>query len=325
MSIRSYLAKGFTWILAYSLLLSGCSDHITATPETFQVTIFPTSSTKYSTQTSVPATATHTFAQATSETLQIEVNKRVPECGFASSFSYSPDGQWVAFECLEPGMGIYNIVEPSKAWYFSYHDVFGLKYQNGNYFGKLRPLHWSEDGNYLYFTPFTGGDGGCPHYLKGYTLLKLELSTGTYTNLFKSSNSLGYYDFSFSNHGTFLAYVEARQGPKAIALEEMTTGNTLKVALDKKYTSVGDLIWSPDDTLIAFSARTGEECETSTYDIIVMNLIDHRQNIILGNSAQYYHPIQWLDNYRILVDTNPYTEDYYELDLQTSKLSPHSQ
>lgn len=325
MSIRSCLTKGFTWILACSLLLSGCSGHITATPETFQVTTFPTSSTKYSTQTNVPATATHTLAQATSETLQIEVNKRVPECGFASSFSYSPDGQWVAFECLEPGMGVYNIVEPSKAWYFSYHAVFGLKYQNGNHFGKLRPFHWSGDGNYLYFTPSTGGDGGCPHYREGYTLLKLELSTGLYTNLFESSDSLGYYDFSFSNNDAFLVYVDAGQEQKAITLEETATGNTLKVALDKKYATVGDLIWSPDDTLIAFSARTGEECEASTYDIIVMDLKNHHQSIILGNSTQYYRPIQWLDNYCILVDTNPYTEDYYELDLQTGKLSPHSQ
>ena len=325
MNIRSYLTKRVTWILVCGLILSGCSGHMTATPEIFQVTTFPTSSIKYSTQTSVPTTATHTPAQATSETLHIEVNKRVPECGFASSFSYSPDDQWVAFECLEPGMGVYNINEPTKAWYFSYHDVFGLKYQNGNHFGKLRPLHWSGGGSYLYFTALTVGDGGCPHHLKGYTLLKLELSTGTYTDLFKSSNSLGYYDFSFSNEDTFLAYVEAWQEQKAITLKETATGKTFEFALDKKYTSAGDIIWSPDNAFLAFSARTGEECETSTYDIIVMNLTDHHQSIILSNSTQYYRPIQWLDKYRILVDTNPYTEDYYELDLQTGKLSPHPQ
>ncbi|MFZ5879707.1 MAG: hypothetical protein ACOY0R_10075, partial [Chloroflexota bacterium] len=152
--------------------------------------------------------------------------------------------------------------------------------------------------------------------------LKLDLSTGVYTDMFAPSESSGYYNFSFSNGDTYLAYFETWREQQALMLLDMSSGKISETSLDPKYSGAGHIIWSPDNMLVAFSAQSGAECETMTYDIIVLDMNTHRQRSILSDDPLFHRPIQWLDENHILVSVR-FTEEYYALNIQTGELSPH--
>jgi hypothetical protein len=273
--------------------------------------------------------ATMTARQTTLDAKWATQSAILPSCGYWGPETYSPDGNWIAFECLEPGIGVYNRKDTSIAWYFSYYKTFGLKYDNGNHFGKLIPKHWSNDRKYLYFAPFVGGDGGCPIYNEGQALFRLDLSSGKYTYILAPVENLSYYNFSFSNGDTYLGYFETWREQQVLKLANLISSQEFEIPLDKNYSGAGFLIWSQDNTQVFFSARTGEECENMKYDVITMSVNNHDQKTILSNNPIGYRPVQWIDENNIIVSAgitgSGYSENYYDLNILTGKLSPYIQ
>ena len=248
----------------------------------------------------------------------------VPKCGWSGNHNYSPDGNWVAFECLENGMGIYNLKDSSKSWFFSYYDTFGLKYENGNHFGKIKPKYWSNDGKYLYFFPFFGGDGGCVFYAEGQALFRLDLESGKYSEVLLPTENSSYYNFSFSNDEKYLGYFEVWQKYPILNLLNLTTNKHQEIPLGEKYSGAGYLIWSQDDNQVLFSARSGDECESMVYYLVTLNLENQIQKIVFEGDKEKYFPVKWIDENLILVEAG-FSEEYFYLNTGTGEILPYNE
>lgn len=277
------------YLCAFSLLIESCANNTAVVPTKTQVfnpshipsaPQSPTLTMTFTPTLSPAQQATREFQNSIFATAQSEM-AILPGCGAPIDRNYSPDGNWVAIQCVNYGMGVYNSKDLANAWFFSYYETFGLKYENGNHFGSLMPKHWSVDGKYLYFAPFIGGDGGCEWYIEGQALLQLDLSTGKLSEILSPTIDSTYYNFSFSHDDKYLAYFETWKEHPVLNLLDLVAGTKQEVPLGKKYSGAGFLIWSPDNKQALFSARSGEECEGMIYYIVLMNMNNHSQKIIL--------------------------------------------
>ena len=155
---------------------------VVVTPQAIQTTLSIPTSTLTSTL-SPQQQVTKEYPDSAIATMDAEMTI-IPNCVLPLYRDHSPDGSWIALECLENGIGVYNLNDSSKSWYFSYYDTFGSRYENGNRSGRLKPEHWSVDGKYLYFAPFIGGDGGCVYYAEGQALFRLAVCVNEMRQLF---------------------------------------------------------------------------------------------------------------------------------------------
>jgi hypothetical protein len=330
---RLLIVVGFVCI---GLLATACSNEL-PTPTQTQF-IIPT---KYPSTTPKPtlvATSTPTMSSsqratedarnsiiATTEAHETTEASVFPNCGWPSNRNYSPDGNWIAVECSNYGLGVYSADDHSKAWFFSYYDDFANKYGSNIHDGHLRVKHWSTNGQYLYIMPFFGGDGGCPAYYEGQALLSIELSTGEISDIVSPSDFWSYYNFSFSNDEELISYFETWLEHPVLKIRSFD--KQIEIPIGNNYSGAGDLIWSQDNNQVLFSAKSGEECENLKYYLIVLNLKDRSQKVVLeGEDADKYQPIQWInENQVMLADYDYSTEIYYSLNLTTGEVSEYSQ
>jgi len=226
-------------------------------------------------------------------------------------------------ECSEYGMGVYNLFDFSRAWFFSYYNVYGSEHDNGNTFGEVRPRHWSEDGKYLYFAPFFFGDGGCAIYYEALGLLRLDLYSGEFVEILSPDETWYTYNLTFSNDDNDWGYIETWNQPPILKLTNLATQTQEEIPLGENYSGAGNLIWSQDNTQIIYSARSGEDCVEMTYYLVLMDVKNQTSKIILeGQWADPYKPVQWVDEDRVIV-VEWFSEASFTLDLITGELLPY--
>ena len=328
------------------LLLAACGGGQVVTPvvtgtaaPSLTATVKPPTSTLLPAPTSTPTSRpTNTSAPSQTPDLTLAATKKVAtearstEKALAATEeailgcdpvdrSYSPDGAWVAIECAESVTGVYNRSVPTITWQIDYSETFQLQYYEESMWGYMHPIHWSPDGGYLYLMPTPlGMDGGCPWYVDGMALLRLDLATGDAT--YTLSPAKGFYDVSFSRGGGYLAYFRNWIEPPALNLLNMVTGDEQYILLDKQYTGAGDVLWSPDGSRIVLSARAGEDCEHMTYSLIMIELGDLSQSVLLEQPDAPYTPLEWTEDDQIILDLG-YSLDYGSLDLATGEVTPY--
>jgi len=335
MSKKQYAQPIIAIGICICLFIGACTSQVVAPTQTmiptstqFPETKTPPIPTSTSTPTlssvQLPIIETQNSAIATRDAQVATAIAILPDCGWSSNHNYSPDGNWVAFECLEYGMGAYNLKDFSKSSYFSYYDTFGLKYENGNHFGKLKPKHWSIDGKYLYFSPFFGGDGGCVYYAEGQALLRLDLLSGKYSEVLSPTENSSYFNFSFSNDEKYLGYFEVWQEHPILNLLDFTTNKHQEIPLGEKYSGAGSIVWSPDNNQVLFSARSGDECESMVYYLVALNLKDHAQKVVFEGNQEKYFPVKWVDENLILIEAG-FSEKYSYMSISTGEILPYNE
>ena len=274
--------------------------------------------------------ATHLFENTSSATVEAEMTI-LAGCGAPLERYYSPDRNWVAVECINNGgLGVYNPTDPSKAWFLTYYEAFGLKHANGSFSGRLIPKHWSVDGKYLYFFPHQSGDPGCISYPEGQALLRLNLSTGKFSEILvpdEESGNYNVYNFSFSNNDAYLGYFETGQEHSTLYSRNMLSGAIQKILIGEQFTEAGFLVWSPDNRQVLFSARSGADCNNMTYYLVLINPRNYTQKIILEGKTARFLPSKWIEGNQVIITSvkTDYSREYFCLDLTTGAIRPYQQ
>jgi hypothetical protein len=244
-----------------------------------------------------------------------------PNCGAPNNTEYSPDGKWVAIECINLFTGIYNLENPSITWQVPYYEIFGYEYDDGNHYGNLRVTHWSADSRYVYLSPLPCCMDGCLDYIHGMALLRLDTLTGKVTFTLQSGGDLKFYNVSFSKDDQYMAYFRLWLDHPILNIQNLITGKDQHIPLGEQFSDAGYVVWSPDQNRVVFSARSGEECADMIYYVVMVNLADLSQTIISEGVGLRYYPVDWLEDNRIILMYGHYG-DYYTYDLGTGEITP---
>lgn len=258
------------------------------------------------------------------ETIGPTVMSIFSECGRTSYRGYYTNGTWGAILCEGYMTGVYNLDNPSIAWRIRYEDLFGADYvKNAELLGAIRPIHWSADGLYLYLTPDFLIDGGCPVYLDGDFLLRLNLTSGQIIQILTTSEVEGinnYYNISFSHDDQYMAYLRTWLDHPILNLRNLNTSEEQHIDLGNQFTDAGDVVWSPDQSKIVFSARNLEDCHDMTAYLVMLDLNDFSQTILFERTDQIYYPIEWTDNNTIILSKR-HSPEYFSFDLDTGEMT----
>ena len=279
--------------------------------------------TKRLTQTPVPRyTIATTVVLPTYEWMRATENVLFPWCGPDNRRFYSDSGDWVATRCINNSLGVYQSKDIHNNFYFTFRDVYGSKYENGNGDGRIVPVHFLHNDVFFYFSVYHPGDGGCPTYDYDQALFKLNLTTGEITEQVSPEDN-NYFNFSFSSGDKFLAYFASNLGNPTLYLQDLKKHEKKMIHIDGVYSEAGAMLWSPDDDQLIFSARTGEDCYEMNYSVISLDPESLDQKVIVQRSAKMILPVRWIDSEHILVITG-ITPVYSILNITTGELEPES-
>lgn len=231
----------------------------------------------------------------------------------------SPDGNWLAEECFEQGgmqisnkTGTRTILVPSKDYY---NDPSMPEHR-----ASVRPVHWSNDGQYIYFTvtPEQWMEGGFISISElAPALYRLEIAGGKVSQFLR-----GIFYYSFSPTDRRLIEVQEYQHPAKIVIHDLKSGEskTITPVGDIPFSQVGSVVWSPDGLNFAFVAGYGNAYNDETdkqwiHSLIAVDLRDLSQQIIAKDIDQWIETVAWdasdLITYTIQgQETISYTYDY---------------
>lgn len=230
----------------------------------------------------------------------------------------------MALRCMDKdnSIGIYNLKDPNQAWLLEFKTIFGDDL-HGWAMQFLHPWHWTMDGKYLYLnvTPCCW-DTPCTIYTSGEALIRLDLMTGKVIQTLQMDEQGRFYDFSISEDDTHLAYLRTWLDHPILNWVNLVNGDEQHIPLGDQYNQAGDLLWSPDNKKVIFTAFQGDGCENTTYFLILLDLANNDQTVFLENTVATYYPSQWIDTNHILV-SGGIENIYFVVDISTRKTTPY--
>lgn len=217
----------------------------------------------------------------------------------------SPNGKWKAVDCSYLDGGEFHVFSTSgNTWVIPYSKVFEY-YPND--LGSVDALHWSKDGNYLYFT----NHPCCPDtdtLSNGNTLFVLNLQTGEWESIVK-----GYFNyFLFSPFETIMVYIICSQANANTKIDlhvlDLSTGQEDIVHIGD-FEQAGYGIWSPNGQQIALFAQKGNMYdENEKYSLVIIDLIKGTSNIIILDSLYAPEVINWSEDGVLTIKTHKLLE-----------------
>jgi hypothetical protein len=230
----------------------------------------------------------------------------------------SPDDRWAAFFAVENSAGIKVVsVGGQKAWGIFFADI--TDYDCGPCGEAWVEIeHWSQDGRYLYVSPFTGGDGGGNDWFwgKDIKLIRFNLENGTWVDTGKGNA------FSFSPNDRYLAYRVDSQ----IRIFEFRTGSETIFILPTETVDFGKFVWSPDSKELILSTLTVnlDYEKPMQSKIYLINLADVSMKPLIESDELFLYPIKWEESNVVHLLAGYYEKTPYIYDFETGVLAPVS-
>jgi hypothetical protein len=235
-------------------------------------------------------------------------------------FLKSPDGNWLAQDCEMENMFIVTDRGGTRHWSITNDQIFGPPDEsNPDNSGSLHPVHWSADGQLVYFEVHEccGGDGADLYEFFGMPILgafpidQLDTRTGTWTNIIPSAN---YY--SFSPTGRRVMYFTRTSGDSETAnvivhVMDLKTGQVFDKILGE-YPAAGYAIWSPDGKRFAFTAiHRGLDWPNFTVSLFEMQADSGELSLLytFAPSNWIYSPIVWDSQNILTIHATTYSND----------------
>lgn len=136
---------------------------------------------------------------------------------------------------------------------------FGLGYTTP------RPVHWSPDGRYLYFTNAPVPDG-CALFTNASDLQRLDLATGEIQEVLPANTT---WALAIAPDGQTVAYSKADE----VALLDLGTGEVRSqaVADGASNLQLGNFTWSPDSQQLAFTIAYAP-CQPPTWSHVLLSM-----------------------------------------------------
>lgn len=279
----------FKKILITSLLLiyiSACvyektaPDSLSAPTQTFSAAspIFQFTSTPNVTRTSTPSNEAK-ISQATIQAFDELINVFPGACEGLSKLDvlFSPDGNWLAGECnYNSSFQIIN-TDGSTTINITHKELFG------EYQGSIKPIHWTNDSQFLYFSADTCCWDPLFQLLSDTTnLYKLDIVDGHY-DLFRK----GLFDLSFSPTGKHITFIEELETPLIVEIQDTRTeiSNSLVLEVGNTYNQAQIGVWSRDGSKFVVKAVSGINYDNTTFDpdqfsLILVDINNLSQKII---------------------------------------------
>ena len=260
----------FAGLLLAALLLSGCSDGISfatlpTLPPSPTSTPLPPSATPVPTSTPLP-----------SPTPTLPVPTAVPPTPVgAIEAGVSPDGLWTAYD--RSGDLLIQRSDGAVIW--------TLELARYIEFGYLVANYWSTNGQYLFFSVHEYIDGGWFPLVFG--VHRLNLSTGQTDEILDGAA----YNYAVSADGRWLAYVENQE--KVVRVQDLSTGSESKYSVKSRYGAVGLLSWSPDASILAFTAGSFVPGEGGSSELLLLRLPEGKPVAILRDSHRLLSAAEW--------------------------------
>ncbi|HNT55985.1 MAG TPA: hypothetical protein PKG95_14815 [Anaerolineaceae bacterium] len=174
--------------------------------------------------------------------------------------SFSPGGNWMAISCGYQHEQTLDIVNrDGQRWVLQFAELV----QDHGGMGGLRPIHWTGDEVYLYFTAYKSYDGGgvCFYYPTVNGLYQINLDSGTVATILPETDVPGSYEVAISPNSRWIAYTNNLDQPRIL---DLRTGETVEIEVGKYRT--GNLTWSPDGDYLAYA-----RCEIDQAPLKVKN------------------------------------------------------
>jgi len=231
----------------------------------------------------------------------------VPEPDF---FERSPDGQWTAssFGIYPPSWMQVELSDGSVVWEVESDG-------EGWFEVLLRPVHWSVDGRYLYFTLAPYVDGFVL-YMDGSGLQRLDLDDGQVTEVLASEGEL--QSFSISPASDLLAYVRSAEGFEWLILRDLGTGEERQWKLTDAPAQAGSFSWSPNASELVLLVTQGFSQEEALTDLVLVDLRSGTQERLLEQDPRIFYRMLWIDEHTLYLED--WTVTGWSLDLQTGEM-----
>lgn len=220
-----------------------------------------------------------------------------------SWFSTAPDEQWTA-------IGLVALPQPGGDQYYTELRVkkadgnsewapvagwsnFGLGYTTP------RPLQWSPDGRYLYFTNAPVADG-CALFVNASDLQRLDLTDGSVKAILPPNTT---WSLALAPDGKTVAY---QKGDELYLLDlETMNDSTIKVEKAEPNAQWGNFVWTPDSQKVAFTIAY-QPCLPPewSHSLLVMDTQSATLTTVIEKDPRRLSIVGWMDaQHLLLTDT----------------------
>jgi hypothetical protein len=177
-----------------------------------------------------------------------------------------------------------------------------------------RPLDWSQDGRYFYYTDYIVGDG-CGSYLwNASNIMRVDLTDGSTGEWVPSiSESL-----AISPDDQFIAYLDNGN----IVFREIATGEERTALIFDAWrdADIGAIVWSPDQSSVMITVSFSFCTRERIHSIIRIDVASLTHTVLIDHDAQGYETVDWPEQDRVLVKDKDDVECW--LDPITGELTP---
>lgn len=234
--------------------------------------------------------------------------------------SISPDENWTAISCGYKENQIMLVLNNQEIrWLLDYQDF--IRPDFADLTGALRPIVWSSDGRFLYFTKELGWDGGgnqCFVFGNMYGLYRLHLQTGTVVTMFPTDDQFSGDQISFSPNTEYYAIEYYANHAHRLRIANTLSGEVEVMTINAS--NVMSMIWSPDSRYLAYSVASCGEQLVEDSSLYVWDS-DTRQSLMLYSvEDMLLADISWVNNTTIrfkgeVWDGSDVLITYFEYDL----------
>lgn len=311
------------WIvLLTALMLAGCGGEQQETDSGYPEAsvVVEASATVAPTETpTITATITNTPSPSPTQTATTTNTPTTTPFPFATPngayfVENSPDNKWIIWESWSGNSDhtlLIQKVNTSIIWDIQFHVTISDELRLPLF---IRPIHWSREGRFMYFTGMLMGDGGSEY--RGVSLVKrLDLENGDIANVLSFDTQFFSFTPSFTPNGRFFVHLSENiltfrdlqnSQETSIVIEEIDTRNS------------GSMLWSPDSTKLVFAT----EHSYASISFVVVDRNDMSYKFFPQEKVIFANAEEWLSENEVLFSIHfTYESKEVILNIQTGEIT----